>query len=815
MKLIAAASAFAAGTGLALGFGIAPGHVVPWLAFLLFGLGGLVLFVALRLYGRSTGPALVALVFLLGMWRAASALDASPDESWHNVPGAEGQVTLIGALLGDAAPTTGSNVRLRLLVEAVSTGDEFAPAHFAVDVYTTRLADASGQDRPLDGFRYGDRFRVSGFFRPGSQAGDATAGSVSAGPVTLLASDAGNPVRRHLAGLRQSLAASISRSISEPAAGLAAAMVVGDRTRLNAALTESFRNSGTAHVLAISGLHVALVGGMTLVGAAVALGRRRQVYLLPPFMVTFGYAALAGFSPSVTRAAIMFSVYLLARALGRQRSVLPAIGLAAALMVATDPVVLSSVSFQLSFAAVAGIAVLVPPISERVRDMTASWIPAAGPLRRITEGALVGAAVSAAATVATAPLVALYFGTVPVWGVAATLLMMPALPLFVVAAGASAGAGSMLPWMGQAAGWPAWLAGEYMAAVAELFSGLPPGPVNADAWAVPATAAYYVALALFLARRPIKAVAHNVLPDLKSMLNPAAAPTGAAHARATPPNWLIAVVAVIAVIAWIGAIQDRPGDHVTVTFFETGQGDLVLIETPGGTQALIDGGLDPQGAVRALDGTLPFWDRHIDLVMLTHPDADHLGGLQAVIERYDVGLVMDAPVEHNTALYDEWKRITGEHPRHMVAEQGQSIALDDDVALHVLQAGAFSETEPLNDASIVTMLRYGTVSFLLTGDITALGEQRLMSSGANLASTVLKLPHHGSNTSSTESFLHAVSPVAVVVTNGSDNQFDHPSPEVMERVEASVAGNNVFVTSESGDVTFRTDGELLWAESAR
>ena len=720
-----------------------------------------------------------------------------------------GVVTIEGELLTDPAPAS-SNTRLRLDVVAATVDGKRNDAVFKVDVFADRLADTADSGttgRPVNGFRYGDRYIVSGPYEPSAGSGEPVAGRISVTTVVLIGDDAGNPVRRWLASVRQTMAASIERSASGAGADLGVALTTGLRGSLDKQLTDDFRAAGTAHVLAISGLHIALVGGLALGAGAMAFGRRRQVYLLVPFAAVWGYAALAGFSPSVTRAAIMATAYLLARAMGRQRSVLPAIGLAAGLMVAVDPAILASVSFQLSFAAVAGIALLATPLDDLFHRGIEKASGSESRSNVVVYPIVAMVAMSIAATIATAPLVAFYFGRVPTWSVPATTFVLPVLPLTVVLGAMTGLAGLVNDQLGVVFGWPLWIAGRYMSGVSNLFANLGPGLFESAAWSAPAAVAYYVCVTAFLAR---KRVSQRPFCTLKSYTTSA---SGRAELPA-PPLWIAVAAAALAATGLALALTSSRPDLLRVTFFETDRGHMTLIETPGGNRALIDGGRDAEEAVRALESHLPFWDRSLDVVLLTHPDVDHVGGLQAVVERFDVGLLIESPVDHPSQTYAAWRNIADAHPNRTVADPGQIVALDHGVALHVLLARRDDPDLSINDASVVTKLTYGDVSMLLPGDISKVSEFSLLESGADLRSTVLHVPHHGSDTSSTGEFLQAVAPAFAVVQVGTRNPFGHPSPAVMSRLIATVPEHQILVTRDAGTVTFESDGERLWVMTA-
>ncbi len=808
MRLTAAAVAFLLGAGGALGFGLAPGLRIPAAPFyLLLAAGVTALAAGLLSPSRNAGIFLLLIVVLLGAWRGGHAAAVDPAGQWYGAPVSAEAVEVEGALLSDPA-VAGETTRLRLEVTVLRREGQRREVRFAVDAYAATLVDLRESDagpRPLDGFRYGDRYAISGMYEPSVDAGVPVAGRIFSTTAILLGEGEGNPVRRWLASVRQNLASSIERSVSGAGGGLGAALVTGLRTGLDRELVEDFRSAGTSHILAISGLHVGLVGMLAMGAAAAAFGRGRRMYLLAPALMVWGYAALAGFSPSVTRAAIMASAYLAARFMGRQRAILPAVSLAALGMVAVDPSALGSISFQLSFAAIAGIALFAEPLRDllvrRIGEMTGG-----GPLSGFAWSSLAGmVAVSLAATAATAPLIALYFGRVPLWGIPATLLSLPLLPFAIGLSGLVGLAGLLLSQAGTALGWPLWVVTGYIAEVSGVFGGIPPGPVEAGRWAGPAAAVYYGGLVVFLLRGQIAAAGKSVRRHSQLALFRAAA-TG-------PPAWLAIVAVGLAATCLTLAATSRPPGSLRVTFFETERGHMTLIETPGGNTALIDGGGSPGGAVRALESHMPFWNRSLGMVLLTHPDADHVGGLQAVLERYEVDLLMESSASHDSLTYSGWRKAAGAHPRRVTARAGQVVLLDRGVALHVLMARHEEPNLPLNDTSVVTRLTYGGVSALLPGDISRGSEANLVRSGMDLRSTVLQVPHHGSKTSSSEEFLRVSSPAIAIVQVGNRNPFGHPSAEVMARLYASVPNGQVFVTRESGTVTLESDGERLWVRA--
>jgi competence protein ComEC len=208
-----------------------------------------------------------------------------------------------------------------------------------------------------------------------------------------------------------------------------------------------------------------------------------------------------------------------------------------------------------------------------------------------------------------------------------------------------------------------------------------------------------------------------------------------------------------------------------------------------------------------------FWDRSLDLIMLTHPDADHITGLVSVLERYRVDRVVFREVGCDDAMCEEWRRLVEEGGATVYrGEAGLEIELDEGLRLEVLHPGVeLLASEGFNDSSLVTRLTYGQASMLLTGDIQARVEQRLLADPARLGSTVLKVAHHGGCESTTAAFLKEVDPQLVVISVGEENEFGHPCAALMRRL----SGRTVYRTDEHGTVTVSTDGKQMWVKTER
>lgn len=252
-----------------------------------------------------------------------------------------------------------------------------------------------------------------------------------------------------------------------------------------------------------------------------------------------------------------------------------------------------------------------------------------------------------------------------------------------------------------------------------------------------------------------------------------------------------------------------PATTLMVTFLDVGQGDSILIETPDGVQALIDGGADT-AVLRELGATLPWLDRTIDLVLGTHPDKDHTGGLVDVLKRYQVQTIITTENTGETTTASAYHdALIQEGAEVMMARSGQVYQLGASTTLTIYSPASDPSMLESNTASIVAKLSYGEIDFMLTGDAPQGIERYLVTTyGTLLQSEVLKLGHHGSKTSSSDEFLSAVAPRFAVVSAGKDNRYGHPALETVERVAAH--GIPLVSTIERGRITFETDGESVW-----
>lgn len=281
-------------------------------------------------------------------------------------------------------------------------------------------------------------------------------------------------------------------------------------------------------------------------------------------------------------------------------------------------------------------------------------------------------------------------------------------------------------------------------------------------------------------------------------------------------NYFILVILLV-VAVWIWAVIFSQGDQfLEVIFFDVGQGDAIFIETPKNQQVLIDGGPD-KTVLEKISQEVPFFDKKIDLVILTHPDADHLTGLISVLKHYQVGHIITSGFEKDTVTYNKWRNLIEDKNIPLtLAQSGQKIIFQDDLSLEILwpdQSLINSFSDKANNVSVVGRLIYGQTEFLLTGDIEKKVESYLVNylSAKKLKSDILKAPHHGSKTSSSQNFLKTINPEIVVISVGADNHFKHPDSVILERLE----NIRLFRTDQDGNLKILTDGSLVKIETEK
>ena len=735
--------------------------------------------------------------------------DTAPLASYNGVR----QTTVRGTVAG-FPEGAGAAIRLTLAVTEVTVDGASQPVAGQVQVTLRPTRQMASQGAPPyilpgDALLLAGRLEYPqsyGSFDFPAYLAQQGVGSVMDYPTVLQHAGGDASLKRGLFMLRTRLSRSLDHVLPEPHNAFAQALALGDRSLLSQDVREEFAVSGTAHVLSISGLHVGIV-----MAAAWAFFRRfgrgpRVLWFLLPAVAVWGYALMAGLPPSAHRAAVMASFYLAAMYLGRQRHGPEALLLAAAAITVATPQALWQVSFHLSFLAMSGVILALPWAEALLSRDTAS--PAWGD--RMLRWIAASFVISLVATAFTLPAVAFYFHRVSIVGIAATALVLPVLPIALTAIFLTAFAGVVWLPAAWAFGWSAWLGLSAMLWTVHTLAGIPLAAVHVGQIARGVVAVWCLGLLAaawtLWARRWTPAwLSGWRLP-------------GSAGMRMPRRSTLLAIgLAAACAVVWASAVWPVQRT-LDVTFLDVGHGDAILIQTPSHHTLVVDGGPNPRVLAQQVGQRMPFGNRRIDLVVLTHSDQDYIGGLPTLLDRYDVQQALSSGIPSAAASYAAWLEALQRHGVPLtVAEAGQVLRAGgvEIEVMHPPQPRLLGTDRDDNNNSVVLRLRYGDVSFLLTGDIEAVAERYLAGQDADLGSTVLKVAHHGSASSSTVEFLDGVAPHIAIITVDQEHIFGHPSPQTLEALEERVPSQAILSTADHGAIRLRTDGVRLWVKTER
>jgi competence protein ComEC len=616
---------------------------------------------------------------------------------------------------------------------------------------------------------------------------------------------------------RRAIARAVGRW-SPQSAAIVTAIVIGDRAGLDDDVRRRLQEAGTYHVIAISGGNIAILAGL-LVGAFRWAGCLGRGAMLAAIGVLVAYAGLVGGGASVERATLMAVVYFAARAFDQRSPPLNALWVVAALLVATDPLAIADPAFGLTFGATLGILIVAPIVRQRSPQSTRRKHISA-----ISAGSAVYVvssvfAASLAAETLLFPVGALVFSRVTFAGLGLNFLAIPLMALAQLAGMAIVPAALVSTRLATAAGWIAHVGAGGLVWSADLvrFAPVLTYRVAPPAW--DAVVVYYASLVACWALWPRRSEGSGSPPSLREF-------TELRRGRLDPERRFIgyirrtAMATAIVGAAWILAepwtLRAARGDGLLhVTFLDVGQGDSVLLRFPRGSTMLVDaGGLvgspgfdigDRVVAPVLRDGGI----RRLDYVVLTHGDPDHIGGAAAIVREFRPREVWEGiPVprfEPLTALGVE-ARAAGAHWRNVY--RGDRLSVDGvDVEAAHPGPGDWERQKVRNDDSLVLDVRWREVSVLLTGDVGREVERTLGEAAAPAPRRVLKVPHHGSLTSSSPEFLQAIQPQIAVFSVGRANHFGHPAPQVLQRYQD--IGAAIFRTDQDGAITIDTDGHAI------
>ena len=605
----------------------------------------------------------------------------------------------------------------------------------------------------------------------------------------------GTGIMRSIQAMRERIRLAFLASMKGEGAAILLAMTIGEEGSITDDLRERFMAAGVTHIISISGSHLGMVAVLCFWITRHALfllpersyhwitiraDPRKIAALVTIVPVTF-YAFLAGGQMATIRSLIMILAALAAVVLDRERDLLPALSLAALITLVIDPQALFDISFQLSYLSVLSIVFVV-----------STWNALAAPADTLTgklaNQALLLFVISCAATLVTGPLVAFYFNQLSFAGVIANMVVVPFAGAVVVPLGFLCGILSLFTGSLPLAAINQFLADLFVALVS-FFARIPfssihlpsPGALFAAGYFILLVASSLLLRARLLARyRPLESSSHS-------------------PRWATPVLAASGVLIVAAVALHIFRVQET-----RITFLDVGQGDCTVVETDSGRNILIDGGGTRDNRFDIGRGVLaPFlWGRGIrtiDLAVLSHPHPDHMNGLLAVMHGFTVREVWGSGLDTALPGYAEFQRPISDRSIPFRTVSAGVEAKIGDARLAVLHPGPnFDQGKAKayaaeNDRSLVVRMSIGERVLLFPGDIHAAGERALLRNVPELACDLVKVPHHGSRTSSSGGLVAALHPAVAVVTVGDGNLYRHPAEEVVARY------------TENGAALYRTD----------
>lgn len=689
-----------------------------------------------------------------------------------------GWVTLTGVVAAEP-DVRDTYVNLRLRAEKLTIEDR-AP----LAVKGTVLVRAPRYPE----FDYGDRLQVRGqletpptfdtFSYRDYLARKGVYSIIRRPQINRLARGQGNPLLALLLRFKRHTQGVIAHILPEPAASLLTGILLGVERGMSPDLVEAFTRTGTSHIVAISGFNMALIGGAISSLSIKLVGRRYAAWFSTAAIAL--YTILVGAAAAVVRAAVMSCVGVWGQHFGRQNSAPNALFATALLMTMWNPYTLWDLGFQLSFAATLGLIAFADPLTEGFKVMLGWLMPRrwVAPAVNLLEEALI---LTSCAQLTTLPIILYNFHRLSLITLVSNALVLPA-QNGVMLFGALALAGGLI-WLplGRVLGWIAWLFLSWTIGVVQWTATFPRAEVDLG-WVSPTVVIVWYLLLMggwWVTQLP----------------NERRKTWGRQLIAQALGKWGIGVAAVAAILAWTAALS-LPDRRVHITFLNVGEGDAVLIRSPLGRKVLVNGGPAPSRTLAQLGQRLPFWDRQLDLAMLTDRQDGHLPGLIAVLERYRVDAVLQSPAECDSATCAKWdetlqaRSLTPPSP-----PTGTQIDLGDGVVLTVLHA-----------ASLTVRVDYGTTCVLLAAGADRQAEEEMLAQKEDaLRCDVLLVGDGGGRKATTEAFVKAVEPSLAVISCGENRSGTHPAPETLARLQAQ--GVAVAQTCERGQIEVIGDGE--------
>lgn len=596
--------------------------------------------------------------------------------------------------------------------------------------------------------------------------------------------------REGLHRLKKGFAEKLDKNLAEKYAGIMKAMLLGDKGGLDKDIKALYQQSGIIHILAVSGLHISLIGlGLY------RLLRRTGLPLTAAVFISIGciwcYAVMTGMPTSAVRAVVMFSLRLMADVIGRTYDMLTALAVAAVLLLIEQPLYLRHSGFLFSFGAVLAIGLLLPALYERDRDRPGQSRGIFLVLNGVKQAAAAGMAIA----LATAPIHLMFYYQFPLCSILLNLLVLPLMPVVMVTGLFCMAAGDAFP----------------------FFTGIAAYINTGILW-------FYEGCCLAAGRIPYGNIITGQPQGWQAvlyLLMLAALPLLGKRVS----GWWKAQWTLLALML----LLFRPEDGLSVTALDVGQGDSIHINYRG-THYLIDGGSTSKSEAGSYQ-IIPYLKsqgvRRLAAVFVTHADADHCNGIYTLLEEADRGGIkpdcLILPAIGADSRDEAYRKLVEAAEEKGVAvrymSRGEYVE-DGEFRLTCFHPYAGFETAKANEYSLVLYLEYGAFTGLFTGDAEGRGEQELKRYISDRYAqerfrevTLLKVSHHGSDNSTDEEFLKLTAPEVAVISCAEKNSYGHPGPRLLESLK-NVQGK-VYITKNAGAVTVATDGKRMRIETFR
>jgi competence protein ComEC len=727
--------------------------------------------------------AAVSIALLLGAFRYGLTIHklTSADVAWYN--DRQYDVLVTGTLV-DPPDYRDTYTNLRLSVQQIDNGKS------VVNVSGLLLARVAINQT----FEYGDVVRLRGQLQTPPVNEDfsyqeylARQGILSYMPTaqaTLLPGNAGNPLIRYIYAFKANAVNNVYRIFPDPEASLLAGILLGEANGLPAPIQQAFKDTGTAHIIAISGFNISIIAGVFMFLFSRLFGARRGA-ILAILGIAF-YTFLVGANASVVRAALMGTISLFAAQVGRRQLGLNTLAFVAALMALWNPLVLWDVGFQLSFFATLGLILYADPLQRAAENLLTPFFTLAT-AQKISAPLSAFFLLTLAAQVTTIPIMAYQFKQISLVSFIANPFILPVQPAVMILGGLAVILSLLFLPLGQLMAWIAWPLTAYTIRIVELFDSIPHGTIPlANIWPGYIVLFYAALLALTLAGPNIKEFIASLYRRFKSL----------------SAITILAALLIGTILSW-SMFATMSDGKLHITFLDVGTGDAVLIQTPGGRHILIDGGPSASALSDALGTRMSLLDHNLDWLVIASTNENEVAALPRVLLRYPPAHVLwsgNQEASSSSRQLDGW--LAGQIIPVTFAKQGQTLDLGDGATLKVLDVSPLGSTLLIEWNGFRALLPIGENFDTLDN----------LQNGKSVGPvTVLLLSQSGYTPLTPPEWIQNLNPQLVIISVAAGDESGLPNPETLDEL----AGYSLLRTDRNGWIDIATDGKHMWASTQR